>query len=67
MATVAKPKIYCEDCARKHELPTGADLPRCYYFCSMCGVKRACYGVDPEPPAPRVKRLRLPADHYPLR
>lgn len=44
----------CEDCAR------GTDLEKaevkCYAFCTRCGIKRVCFGDDPEPLAHRGPR-----------
>jgi hypothetical protein len=46
-------KPICDDCARGHDIPK--DAPGCYAVCSVCGIKRACFGDDPEPIPPRRK------------
>lgn len=55
MTAPAQP-VYCDDCAAERKLPT--DIPGCYAFCDFCHIKRACFGPDPDPIAPR--RIRIP-------
>lgn len=55
----------CDDCARKGDRPTAG--PQCYAVCSICNVKRACFGTDPDPIAPRKIRIPEWPKSYPLR
>jgi hypothetical protein len=60
-APPAPAQPYCDDCGRKAGLPVtdykaGIRVPGFYGKCPHCGITRACYGVDPNPPAPRRPR-----------
>lgn len=46
----------CEDCTGRSTY--GAPEPTCYAHCSICGIKRACFGDDPEPLRERVPLKR---------
>lgn len=48
-------KPYCDDCQIERNLPKIE--AGCYAFCSFCGIKRACFGDDPEPQQPRLRRI----------
>jgi hypothetical protein len=46
----------CDDCTKG--LPAIGQMQMHYGFCSICGIKRACYGTDPDPLSPRASRKR---------
>jgi hypothetical protein len=46
---------YCDDCARNGVRP--ATGPQCFAVCSICKIRRACFGDNPEPQAPRLRRI----------
>lgn len=46
----------CDDCAPADLKSAGG--PKCYAFCTGCGIKRACFGDDPDPLPVRVPRYR---------
>lgn len=48
--------LVCDDCVRAR--PALRIGPQCFAFCSFCKIKRACYGDDPEPQAPRHFSIR---------
>lgn len=52
---------YCDQCGRKAGLPVtdynaGIRVLGFYGKCPRCGITRACYGINPEPPTPRRRR-----------
>lgn len=51
-------KPICDDCQRSSFIDVAGER-QCHTFCTVCGIKRACYGEDPDPPSHRVPRLTL--------
>jgi hypothetical protein len=45
----------CRDCAKRN---AQTDTPDCHAACSVCGIKRACFGDDPDPFPPR--KIKIP-------
>jgi hypothetical protein len=55
----------CDDCSTPGPLrPIG---PQCHAFCSVCGIKRACFGDDPDPLTHRKRRIPEWPNTSPLR
>lgn len=48
-------KPVCDDCQRSRFIDVAGE-PVCHAFCSFCGIKRACFGDDPDPIRPRIPR-----------